>query len=738
MLIQQIDEKVCDVVIIHEIVGVCVTLVLLPKVTLIAYMSKYFCVFCNKKLVIFVSEMTNIMIKPFVCGFAALAFAAMPLHAKTVSASDVIPAPSSFSTVGNDIFKIPATGLRYTIESPRSSRIEEFLITCAPRLVPAQKGEKADLKIKISEADSESYEMTIGKKQITIKGHGEAGAFYGVQTLLQMLSEPDATEIACGKIEDSPRFGYRGLHFDVSRHFRSIDFLKKQIDAMAMLKLNNLHLHLTDAAGWRIEIPGYPRLTEYAAWRPQHTWQLWYDNGQPFCESTAPNAYGGYYTKKELKDLVEYAAARHINIVPEIEMPSHSFEVTSAYPELACGGKPTVGNDDMCIGKENMFRFLEDVFTEVIDIFPSEYIHLGGDEAGKEVWKTCPDCRQRMKDENLTDVDQLQNYAVNRIARFIADKGRKAIGWDEILHPDLDTATAIMSWRGTKGGKEAIAQGRRVVMAPGDTCYLNNAQDAQYKEPLSQGGYLSLEMVYDFEPGTDEQLLGLQGCMWGEYVVTDEHAEYMYYPRAYAIAETGWTPASKKDYDDFRRRAQQFSQVMQQRGYNTFDLSQEVGLRPESLKPVCHRARGAKVIYNTPYSPLYPAGGENALTDGQRGSWHFSDHNWQGIQGDADITVDLGKVMPVNAVMVDFMQSPKSWVHLPQWVEVALSNDGEEFNTVDTMRSETNADAPLAVTRRYATVTGVDATARYVRIRAKRHERPGGGAWLFLDEIIVN
>ena len=167
--------------------------------------------------------MTNIMIKPFVCGFAALAFAAMPLHAKTVSASDVIPAPSSFSTVGNDIFKIPATGLRYTIESPRSSRIEEFLITCAPRLVPAQKGEKADLKIKISEADSESYEMTIGKKQITIKGHGEAGAFYGVQTLLQMLSEPDATEIACGKIEDSPRFGYRGLHFDVSRHFRSID-----------------------------------------------------------------------------------------------------------------------------------------------------------------------------------------------------------------------------------------------------------------------------------------------------------------------------------------------------------------------------------------------------------------------------------------------------------------------------------------------------------------------------------
>lgn len=449
---------------------------------------------------------------------------------------------------------------------------------------------------------------------------------------------------------------------------------------------------------------------------------------------TQPGAYGGYYTRDELMDLVAYAADRHVNIIPEIEMPGHSIEVTSAYPALSCSGKPYT-DDDLCIGKEETFKFLENVFSEVIDIFPSKYIHLGGDEAGKASWKTCPDCRKRMETEDLADVDELQNYAVNRMARFLESKGRHAIGWDEVVHPDLDRSTVIMSWRGTEGGETAMGNGHKAIMAPGKYCYLNSSQDAHFKEPVSTGVYLPLRMVYDYDPGCDSLLLGVQGCMWAEYVVTDEHAEYMYYPRAYAIAELGWARKdAAKDYSRMLSRAKLLNRAMQTKGYTTFDLDNEFGERKETLTPACHAARGAKVIYGIPPHRNYPAGGDAALTDGIRGGWSHTDGRWQGFLSDMDVTVDLGDERQVNAVMMDCLHAPGAWIHLPQWVEVSLSSDGKNFTIADTVWSDLDPDYTKSMTRRFATATD-GAKARYVRIRAKRHTRPG--AWIFADEIIV-
>ena len=286
------------------------------------------------------------------------------------------------------------------------------------------------------EGGPEAYIMKVTHKGVTIKASGAAGVFYAQQTLRQMTCDGEIKEIQCCEIKDYPRFPYRGLHVDVSRHFRSVDFLKKQIDAMASFKMNRMHLHLTDAAGWRMQIDAYPELTEFAAWRPQTTWKEWWAGNRHYCNKETSGAYGGYYTKEEMMDLVEYAKARHIEIIPEIEMPSHSEEVLAAYPELGCSGE-AYKDSEFCVGNEESFKFLETVLEEVMDVFPSKYIHIGGDEAGKQHWKTCPKCQQRMKEEGMTSVDELQSYMIQRIEKFVLSKGRRIIGWDEILDGGL-------------------------------------------------------------------------------------------------------------------------------------------------------------------------------------------------------------------------------------------------------------------------------------------------------------
>lgn len=401
-------------------------------------------------------------------------------------------------------------------------------------------------------------------------------------------------------INDSPRFPYRGLHLDVSRHFFDKEFVKKQLNAMAYFKMNRLHWHLTDGAGWRIEIKKYPRLTSFAAWRPFDKLNDWWVEGRTFCEQDDPRAVGGYYTQDDIREVVAYAAERHITIIPEIEMPGHSEEVLATYPELSCSGKPYV-NADFCIGTEKTFEFLENVLFEVIDLFPSEYIHIGGDEASKSSWNTCPRCQKRMADEHLNSVEELQSYMIHRIEKFLNDHGRKIIGWDEIIEGGLSPTATVMSWRGEEGGIKAVKAGNQAIMTPGKYCYLDAFQDAPNTQPVAIGGYLTLEKVYSFEPVPDslstkeaKLILGVQGNVWTEHIPTPEHYEYMIYPRILALAEIGWSPSEVKKWDNFHTRALQAVNILREQGYNPFPLEKEIGDKPESYQKVNHLAIGKK------------------------------------------------------------------------------------------------------------------------------------------------
>lgn len=583
------------------------------------------------------------------------------------------------------------------------------------------------------------YEMTITKRGVKILASDDAGVFYARQTLDQMTGGGKVKELQCCRILDIPRFPYRGLHVDVSRHFRSIEFLKKQIDAMAMFKMNRMHLHLTDAAGWRMQIDAYPRLTSFAAWRPQPTWKEWWAGDRHYADEGDANAYGGYYTKNQLRELVEYAHERHIEIIPEIEMPSHSEEVLAAYPELGCSGE-AYKDSDFCVGNEAVYSFLETVLTEVMEVFPSEYIHIGGDEAGKQHWKTCPKCQALMQQEGMKDVDELQSYMIRRIERFVNSKGRRIIGWDEILDGGLAPDATVMSWRGTEGGIEAMNQGHDVIMTPGRYCYLDHTQDAPFQEPESIGGYLPLDSVYVYEPlepsmpaDKHHHLLGVQANLWSEYVVTDEHAEYMYWPRAIAIAETGWTQPENKNIADFRSRVLPMLEALREKGYTTFDLANEYGERKLAQTGLDHKAKGKKVIYNKPIQEWYQASGEATFTDGVIGGWTYSDNRWQGFLSDIDVTVDMEEVQQISYIGGTFMQLIGPGVFMPSKVDILVSEDGENFRLVETVWNDVSTSAEELQFKTFQTICNV--RARYIRYHAYRSTMRG---FLFLDEVVVN
>lgn len=610
-----------------------------------------------------------------------------------------------------------------TNEVPGNRRILEL------KLVP---------ELSFKTASRESYTLKVEREKICVEALSGAGLFYGLQTMLQMLSTNGQVK-AC-VINDSPRFAYRGVMLDVSRHFFTKQFVEKQMDAMARYKLNRLHLHLTDAAGWRIEIKKYPRLTQFAAWRSYPTWKEWWNNGRQYREEGTPGAYGGYYTQQDIKDLVEYARQRYITIIPEIEMPAHSEEVLTAYPELSCTHEP-YKQADFCVGNEKTFEFLENVLTEVMELFPSKYIHIGGDEAGKLSWKTCPLCQQRIKDEHLDGVDGLQSYLIHRIEKFLNAHGRQIIGWDEILDGGLAPNATVMSWRGEEGGFKAAAMGHHVIMSPGSYCYIDSYQDAPPTQPEAIGGYLPLEKVYSYEPvlsdslKTDSLLKGVQANLWAEYVPTPEHSEYMLYPRVLALSEVGWSNSKRKDYKDFHRRVLLAVADLQKRGYHPFDLSHEYGQRKEYLTPVKHKAIGKKVTYGegAMYYGSYAAGGEKALTDGLRGGWTNSDGRWQGFIGKngVDVVVDMGKTMALKSIGAEFMQMTGPEIYFPSKVIISVSDDGKTFRTVKELTNGF-ADSGKVEFRNYA--WNGKLKGRYIRYQAQKSEK---GGWLFTDEIVV-
>lgn len=420
-----------------------------------------------------------------------------------------------------------------------------------------------------------AYWLEVGKKGVKIEAADEEGVFYARQSLKMMAALSSA--VTCCTILDWPRFQHRGLMLDVSRHFQDQAFVEKQLEMMALLKMNRFHFHLVDNPGWRLQIDAYPKLTQLTAWRPTAYFWDWEENetGGPFAPEGTPGAYGGYYTKKDIADILAFAAERHIEVIPEIEMPGHNYETRAAYPELACS-LPGGGTDawELCPGKESTYEFLEKVLLEVFELFPGPYIHIGGDEAGKDNWKRCPECQARMKAEGLQNVEELQSYMIKRMARFAGEHGKRIIGWDEILQGGLAPDATVMSWHGTEGGVKAAAEGHDVIFTPTRYFYLDYQQDSTQYRPV--GRLLPLGKVYSFEPleGVPEadahHILGVQGCLWTEWVQEAWHAEMMLYPRAFAISEVGWSQADKKDSADFERRARAWTAVARNMGYNVY------------------------------------------------------------------------------------------------------------------------------------------------------------------------
>lgn len=413
----------------------------------------------------------------------------------------------------------------------------------------------------------EGYNLSIDKSSIKITGYSPAGTFYGMQSLIQLLpTRKQNTSFAIPQlsIQDYPRFSYRGMHLDVSRHFFPIDYIKKYIDFIALHKMNYFHWHLTDDQGWRIEIKKYPKLTEIGAWRDGTIIGKYPGTGNDHIH------YGGFYTQEQIKEIVQYAAERYITVVPEIDIPGHDMAALAAYPQL--GTRPDsiykVAQTWGIFGKMNnvlapsdfTFQFLQDVLTEVMQLFPSKYIHIGGDEVYKKWWKDCASCQSFMKENKLKNENELQSYFIHRVEKFVNSKGRTIIGWDEILEGGLAPNAVVMSWRGEKGGIAAAKQNHYVVMTPGDQLYFNRPQ-VKNDDSLTADGYIPIENVYKYEPVSKElnqqqgkYILGAQGNLWTEYVSNIKKVEYMIFPRMSALAEVVWSKKEKRNWNDFRKR----------------------------------------------------------------------------------------------------------------------------------------------------------------------------------------
>jgi len=676
-----------------------------------------------------------------------------------------------------------------------------------------------------SELAKEAYTLSVSTTAITITASENAGFLYGLETVRQLL--PVAIEsptlvanqdwvIPTVTIKDEPRFQYRGLMIDVSRHFFKIEYLKSVIDRLAMHKMNVLHLHLIDDQGWRIEIKKYPKLTEIGAWRVDQEDKHW--DGRYETSPEEKGTYGGFYTQEELKDLVAYAASKSIEIIPEIEMPAHVSSAIASYPELSCLEKP-IGvpsgglwpiTDIYCAGKENTFEFLENVLLEVMDIFPSKYIHIGGDEATKTNWKICIHCQKRMKTEGLKNVEELQSYFIKRMEKFINSKGKKLIGWDEILEGGLAPDATVMSWRGVKGGIEAAKQGHDVIMTPGSHCYFDHYQGPQNEEPLAWGGYTPLSKVYQFDPIVEDltetetkHILGGQANLWAEQIQTEAHSEYMIFPRLAALSEALWSPKESRNWEDFSSRifsmfkrydyldinyAKSAYLVTADATVNLENKTASITLQNEfpnpeiryvldademnenaikytapielnkttiikaSLfkdnKPVgktlidtikFHKAVAQKVKYLEPSDKRYQGAGEFNMVNTLRATKNYHNKQWQGWLGkDMEVVIDLDTETEISEVIVGTLENQGPSIFFPTAIEVSISNDGKQFNSIGKIERAFKANAASEL--KDFVVRFNKQNTRFVKVKATcLEEHPkGGSAWLFVDEILIN
>lgn len=479
-----------------------------------------------------------------------------------------------------------------------------------------------------ADIEAEAYHINIGRKSVEVKASSFNGFLYAIETLKQLLpveiytgtpAEHASWNLPCVRIKDCPRFHYRGMHLDAARHFWSVDQVKKYLDIMAIHKINTFHWHLSDDQGWRVEIKKYPRLTEFGSKR-KHTalgrgWQNIEYDGIP---------YEGHYTQEDIREVVAYAASKGISIIPEIDLPGHMLAAIASYPELGCTGGPYevwgrwgISSDVLCVGKESTFTFIEDVLDEIMELFPSEYIHIGGDECPKVRWTECPECRARMEELGLDPDDKmsaelLQGYVTDRVQKYLADHGRHIIGWDEILAGDISSSAVIMSWRGTDGGIAASKAGHDVIMVPNIYFYFDYYQSWKIQEePFAIGGHVDVEKVYSFEPYTPEMteeqkshILGIQANLWTEYIATTDHLYYMLLPRMSALSEVQWCTVENRDYRNFKDKMSRMLEIYKALGYNygkhIFEVTPVIGVDFEKGCPVVElTTQGDAPIYYT-------------------------------------------------------------------------------------------------------------------------------------------
>ena len=636
-----------------------------------------------------------------------------------------------------------------------------------------------------------NYKLKVDEEKILIEG-SQKGIFYGFQTLFQLILLNNENfkgnfKIPCVDIQDSSSFSHRGFLMDCCRHFFSVETIKKYIDLLAFYKMNVLHWHLTEDQGWRIEIEKYPRLNSIGSYRKDST-----------------GLYGGFYTKNEIKEIVDYAAERHIEIIPEIELPGHSTAAIAAYPYLSCLQKPIdvantwgVFKEIYCAGNDSVFLFLENIFEEIVDLFPSKRIHIGGDEAPKFRWEHCNKCQNRMKSENLSDEHALQSYFIERIAEILAKKNRSVIGWDEILESKINSEVSIQSWRGISGGIEAVKQGKKAIMSPTSHCYFDYEIES-----------IDLEKVYSFSPipsGLDsiEQTLIIGGeCnLWSERIPNEKELDYKSFPRLLAMSEVLWRNP-KKNYLNFQKRVESHYPIL-----DVLNVDYGIESNPaiielehaekthaiietkvknlkyffhwgdDSLIPLktnktivdssgilniqafknnrkygeviqqkisIHKGIGKGVDYKNIYSEYYKSDGVKTLTDGKLGSLNFKDGNWQGFFGsNFEVVVDLDTMTSLNIVSINFFQYINSWIVIPKNVQLYKSSDQKKWTKVRSLEgfSEIKKRGKFI---KEAIFKDLKIESKFIKIIAENfeelpswHEAAGSKCWIFTDEIII-
>ena len=723
----------------------------------------------------------------------------------------IVPYPNHLET-GRGTYRV--TDRPVTCDSRTDERTQRAVVGFAARLATVTGGTNpvtvadevpaSGIRFVTDESlPAEGYELNVDGEGIEVRASQFPGFLYALQSLEQLLPAavygtepaPDAAwEVPCVKIADAPRFAYRGMHLDVARHFFSVDEVKRYIDVMAIHKLNTLHWHLTDDQGWRIEIKRYPELTAVGSIRKatvvRKEWGTY--DGTP---------YGGFYTQDEIRDVVKYAADRGVTVIPEIDLPGHMLAALTAYSELGCTGGPYevwgrwgVADDVLCPGREKTFEFLEGVLTEVMELFPSEYIHIGGDECPKVRWEKCPRCQAKIRQLGLKDDGEhtaehyLQSYVTDRIGKFLARHGRRIIGWDEILEGRAPSDAVVMSWRGSEGGIAAAKLGHDVIMTPNSHFYFDYYQSLDTDaEPFGIGGYIPMEQVYSYDPAfpelTPEQqkhILGVQANLWTEYVLSDEHLEYMLLPRLAALSEVQWCLPETKDWNRFIGSFR-MDKIYSQLGYEfakhifgvtasyavdpekggvvmtlttqggapiryTLDGSDPTASSPLYKAPVTigesctfkaaalregmqtpvytrkfdfNKATGRRIALNAAPTLKYTYGGASLLVDGYRGGPVYSNGAWIGFLNEPlDVTIDMQGAKPYSAVTVESLVEKGEWVFPPSSVGVYLSDDGREFTEAALMSvPQETAGSPDGV--KPFKVLFPETSARYLRVVAR-------------------